>query len=85
MTASTAKTNSDTTSTAFADVLFSDSDTATIVNVFDTLDGKFLARLREIVSNTRNTADGKATITFKTAKIEANYSPDIIKKINQEG
>ncbi|MGA9169751.1 MAG: DUF87 domain-containing protein [Nitrososphaeraceae archaeon] len=81
MTASTAKTNSDTKSTAASDVLFSDSDTATIVNVFDTLDGKFLARLREIVSNTRNTADGKATITFKTAKIEANYSPDTIKKI----
>ena len=49
--------------------------------VFDNLDGKFLARLREISSNTRNTADGKATITFKTARIEANYSPDIIKKI----
>ena len=50
-------------------------------DVFDNLDGKFLARLREISSNTRNTADGKATITFKTARIEANYSPDIIKKI----
>ncbi len=50
-------------------------------DVFDNLDGKFLARLREISSNTRPTADGKATITFKTARIEANYSPDIIKKI----
>ena len=40
-----------------------------------------MARLREISSNTRTTADGKATITFKTARIEANYSPDIIKKI----
>ena len=50
-------------------------------DVFDNLDGKFLARLREISSNTRTTADGKATITFKTARIEANYSPDIIKKI----
>jgi uncharacterized protein len=49
--------------------------------VFDNLDGKFLARLREISSNTRTTADGKATITFKTARIEASYSPDIIKKI----
>ena len=45
------------------------------------LDGKFLARLREISSNTRTTSDGKATITFKTAKIEANYSPEVIKKI----
>jgi uncharacterized protein len=50
-------------------------------DVFDNLDGKFLARLREMSSNTRSTADGKATITFKTARIEANYSPDIIKKI----
>ena len=50
-------------------------------NIFDNIDGKFVARLREISSNTRSTADGKATITFKTARIEANYSPDIIKKI----
>src|SRR5205809_2690073 len=50
-------------------------------DVFDNLDGKFLARLREISSTARPTADGKATITFKTARIEANYSPDIIKKI----
>jgi len=50
-------------------------------DVFDNLDGKFLARLREISSNTRATTDGKATITFKTARIEANYSPDIIRKI----
>jgi DNA helicase HerA-like ATPase len=50
-------------------------------DVFNNLDGKFLARLREISSNTRTTSDGKATITFKTARIEANYSPDVIKKI----
>jgi hypothetical protein len=42
------------------------------IDVFDNLDGKFLARLREISSNTRTTADGKATITFKTARIEAD-------------
>jgi hypothetical protein len=29
-------------------------------SVFDNLDGKFLARLREISSNTRTTSDGKA-------------------------
>jgi uncharacterized protein len=52
-----------------------------ITDIFDNLDGKFLARLREISSNTRTTSDGKATITFKTARIEASYSPDIIKKI----
>jgi DNA helicase HerA-like ATPase len=50
-------------------------------DVFNNLDGQFLARLREISSNTRTTSDGKATITFKTARIEANYSPDVIKKI----
>jgi DNA helicase HerA-like ATPase len=50
-------------------------------SIFDDIDGKFLARLREISSNSRSTSDGKATITFKTARIEANYSPDIIKKI----
>jgi uncharacterized protein len=50
-------------------------------DVFDNMDDKFLARLREIASNTRTTADGKATITFKTARIEASYSPDIIRKI----
>ena len=49
--------------------------------IFDNLEGKFVARLREISSNTRTTSDGKATITFKTARIEASYSPDIIKKI----
>ena len=50
-------------------------------SIFDSLDGKFMARLREISSNTRTTSDGKATITFKTVKIEANYSPEVIKKI----
>jgi hypothetical protein len=50
-------------------------------DVFNNLDGQFLARLREISSNTRTTSDGKATITFKTARIEANYTPDVIKKI----
>lgn len=50
-------------------------------DVFDNLDGRFLARLREIASNTRTTSDGKATITFKTARIEATYWPDTIKKI----
>jgi uncharacterized protein len=50
-------------------------------DIFDNIDGKFLARLREVSSNTRTTSDGKATITFKTARIEANYSPEIIRKI----
>ena len=49
--------------------------------IFDDINGDFIARLREIHSNTRSTTDGKATITFKTARIEANYSPKIIKNI----
>ncbi len=49
--------------------------------MFDSIDDKFFARLREIASTTRNTADGKATITFRTARIEGVYTPDIIKKI----
>jgi len=49
--------------------------------IFDSIEAKFFARLREITSTTRNTADGKATITFRTARIEAIYTPDIIKKI----
>ena len=47
-------------------------------DIFDNLDGKFLARLREISFHTRTMTDGKSTITFKTSMIEANYSPDII-------
>ena len=49
--------------------------------MFDSIEDKFFARLREIASTTRNTADGKATITFSTARIEGVYTPDIIKKI----
>jgi uncharacterized protein len=55
--------------------------TRNINDLFDTLDGNFIARLREISSNARTTADGKATITFKTAKVEAVYSPDIMRQI----
>jgi hypothetical protein len=51
------------------------------VNLFDTLEDNFIARLREIHLNTRTTADGKATITFRTARVEAIYSPNVIKQI----
>jgi DNA helicase HerA-like ATPase len=50
--------------------------------VFETLDGKFTARLREIASTTRTTAEGAATVTFRTARVEAEYHPDVIKKLN---
>ena len=55
--------------------------TGIIDDLFDSLNGNFIARLREISLNTRTTADGKATITFRTAKIEAIYAPDIIRQI----
>ena len=45
----------------------SNKDKAVSSAIFDDLDGEFVARLREISSNTRTTSDGKATITFKTA------------------
>jgi uncharacterized protein len=48
---------------------------------FDDLDGKFSARLREISSTTRTTSDGNATITFRTARIDASYSPEVLKKV----
>ena len=59
----------------------SSTSEASVAEAFDDLDGKFLARLREIASSTRTTADGKASITFKTARIEATYSPDVIKAL----
>jgi DNA helicase HerA-like ATPase len=49
--------------------------------VFDNLNGEFHSRLRQISTTSRTTVDGKATITFKTARIEAAYSPSILKNI----
>lgn len=51
------------------------------MELFDDLDGIFVARLREIHSATRTTSDGKATITFRTARIEAEYDPEVMKRI----
>ncbi len=51
------------------------------LDFFDDLDGKFVARLREIHSATRTTSDGKAMITFRTARVEAEYNPEVMRKI----
>lgn len=51
------------------------------MDFFDDLGGKFVARLREIHSTTRTTSDGKATITFRTARIEAEYDPEVMRKV----
>ena len=48
---------------------------------FDDLGGEFQARLREVVSTTRQTADGSSTVTFSTARIECDYTPGVIKKL----
>ena len=50
--------------------------------IFDDLDGSFVSRLREITAITRPTADGNSTITFKLARIEANYNPSVLCKID---
>ncbi|MDA4117767.1 MAG: DUF87 domain-containing protein [Thaumarchaeota archaeon] len=49
--------------------------------VFDDLNGEFRAKLRQIVSTTRRTAEGDSTVTFSTAMIECDYSPNVIKKL----
>jgi intein/homing endonuclease len=49
--------------------------------VFDDLGGEFSGKLREIVSTTRQTADGVATVTFSTAVIECDYIPNVVKKL----
>ncbi len=55
--------------------------TAATKAVFDDLNGEFHAKLREIVSTTRRTAEGDSTVTFSTAMIECDYSPNVIKKL----
>ncbi len=49
-------------------------------DVFDNRDGKFLARLREYHQTQELRQIGKPQ-SHLTARIEANYSPDIIRKI----
>ncbi len=51
------------------------------MDLFEDLEGKFVARLREIHSTTRTTSDGKATITFRTARIDAEYDPEVMRKV----
>ncbi len=48
---------------------------------FDDLGGEFRAKLRDIVSTTRQTADGNSTVTFSTARIDCEYTPGVIKRL----
>jgi DNA helicase HerA-like ATPase len=47
---------------------------------FDDIDGEFQARLREIATTTRSTVDN-STVTFRTARIECEYTPRVIKRL----
>ncbi len=47
---------------------------------FDDIGGEFQARLREIVSTTRQTVDG-SSVTFRTARVECSYTPRVIKRL----
>jgi hypothetical protein len=48
------------------------------VQPFDDIDGEFKARLRDIATTTRSTVDN-STVTFRTAMIECDYTPKVIK------
>ncbi|MDE1858049.1 MAG: ATP-binding protein [Thaumarchaeota archaeon] len=45
---------------------------------FDDIGGEFKARLREIATTTRSTVDN-STVTFRTARIDCEYTPRVIK------
>jgi DNA helicase HerA-like ATPase len=47
---------------------------------FDDIDGEFKARLREIATTTRSTVDN-STVTFRTARIDCDYTPKVIKRL----
>ena len=47
---------------------------------FDDIDGEFKARLRQIATTTRATVDN-STVTFRTARIECEYTPKVIKRL----
>jgi uncharacterized protein len=47
---------------------------------FDEIGGEFKARLREIATTTRSTVDN-STVTFRTARIECDYTPRVIKHL----
>jgi hypothetical protein len=47
---------------------------------FDDIGGEFKARLRQIATTTRSTVDN-STVTFRTARIECEYTPRVIKHL----
>lgn len=47
----------------------------------ESLDGRFVAKLREIMTQSRLSADGKTTTTFKLVKVEASYDPEVVQML----
>lgn len=47
---------------------------------FEDIGGEFKARLREIATTTRSTVDN-STVTFRTARIDCEYTPRVIKHL----
>ncbi len=47
---------------------------------FDDIGGEFNARLWDIATTTRSTVDN-STVTFRTARIECDYTPNVIKRL----
>jgi intein/homing endonuclease len=47
---------------------------------FEDIGGEFKARLREIATTTRSTVDN-STVTFRTARIDCEYTPKVIKHL----
>ena len=50
------------------------------MQAFDDIEGEFKARLRDIATTTRSTVDN-STVTFRTARIECEYTPKVIKHL----
>jgi uncharacterized protein len=46
------------------------------------LDGKFRAKLREVQTISRPSSDGKTTTTFKLARVESAYDPQVVQKLS---
>jgi hypothetical protein len=46
------------------------------------LNGKFRAKLREVQTISRPSSDGKTTTTFKLARVESAYDPEVVQKLS---
>ncbi len=51
-------------------------------NWLEDLDGRFNAKLREVQTISRPSSDGKTTTTFKLARVESIYDPEVVQKLS---